>query len=74
MEMTTSSISVLRPFVRRREFLLDVNDGVGKSNSRIICDGRRRRGDEEERGDEVGVGANREGEKKRIHGWLGSPT
>jgi hypothetical protein len=32
MEETTSSISVLRPFVRRREFLLDVSDGVGRSN------------------------------------------
>jgi hypothetical protein len=32
MEETTSSISVLRPFVRRHEFLLDVNDGGGRSN------------------------------------------
>jgi hypothetical protein len=32
MEETTSSISVLRPFVRRFEFLLDVSDGVGRSN------------------------------------------
>jgi hypothetical protein len=32
IEETTSSISVLRPFVRRREFLLDINDGVGRSN------------------------------------------
>jgi hypothetical protein len=32
MEETTSSISILRPFVRRREFLLDVNDGVGRFN------------------------------------------
>jgi hypothetical protein len=31
-EETTSSISVLQPFVRRCEFLLDVNDGVGRSN------------------------------------------
>jgi hypothetical protein len=31
MEETTSSISVLRHFVRRREFLLDVNGVVGTS-------------------------------------------
>jgi hypothetical protein len=29
MEETTSSISVLPPFVQQREFLLDVIDGVG---------------------------------------------
>jgi hypothetical protein len=32
MEETTFSISVLRPFVRRREFLLDVSDSVARSN------------------------------------------
>jgi hypothetical protein len=32
MEETTSSISVLRPFIRRREFLLNVGDGVARSN------------------------------------------
>jgi hypothetical protein len=32
MEETTSSISVLLPYVRRHEFLLNVSDGVGRSN------------------------------------------
>jgi hypothetical protein len=32
MEETTFLISVLRPFVRRREFLLGGSDGVGRSN------------------------------------------
>jgi hypothetical protein len=32
MEEITSSISVLRLFIRRRKFLLDVSDGVGRSN------------------------------------------
>jgi hypothetical protein len=32
MEEIMFSISVLRPFVRRREFFLGVSDGVGRSN------------------------------------------
>jgi hypothetical protein len=32
METTTSSISFLRPFIRRREFLPNVNGGVRRSN------------------------------------------